>query len=221
MRDIRIMLADDHALLREGLRSLIEGQGGITVVAETGDVREINTLVERTRPDVLLLDLKMPGGSTIDVIHRIVKERSAVRILVLTMYDEPAFLRSALSAGATGYLLKRSAYTDLVRAITLVSQGNVFIDPHVPLDSVPESPTELERRLTQRERDVLTLLARGLSYKDIGEQLQISARTVETYRRRLADKLGLKTRTEIVHFALDLGLLTPGEVSSGGAGSGS
>jgi two-component system response regulator NreC len=212
--DIRIMLADDHALLREGLRSLIEGQGGIKVVAETGDVREISGYVERSKPDILLLDLKMPGGSTIDVIHRIVKERSAVRILVLTMYDEPAFLRSALAAGASGYLLKRSAYTDLVRAITLVSQGSVFIDPHVPLDAMPESSSELERRLTQRERDVLTLIARGLSYKDVGEQLQISARTVETYRRRLADKLGLKTRTELVHFALELGLLTADEVGS-------
>lgn len=209
---IRLMIADDHALLRDGLRSLIESQGGIDVVAETGDVREILPCVERSQPDVLLLDLKMPGGNTIDVIHQIVRDQPGVRILVLTMYDEPAFLRSAITAGASGYLLKRSAYTDLVRAITAVSDGSLFIDPHVPLDSSNDVPVDFDRRMTQRERDVLTLLARGCSYKEVGERLAISARTAETYRRRLSDKIGLKSRAELVRFAVDLGLLTPEEV---------
>ena len=212
---IRLMLADDHALLRDGIRSLIDGQSGISVIAEAGDVGEILPRLEAARPDVLLLDLKMPGGSTIDLIAEIGRREVPVRILVLTMYDEPAFLRSAIAAGASGYLLKRSAYTDLLRAILAVSSGRLFIDPQVPLQSSGEAALELEPRLTQRERDVLTLLARGHSYKEAGERLRISARTIETYRRRLGDKLNVKTREDMIRVAIELGLISAAEIGFG------
>jgi two-component system response regulator NreC len=210
-RAIRVMIADDHALLRHGLRLLVENQG-LEVVAETGDVRELAPLVARTSPDVLLLDLRMPGGSSIEAIAQLARTSPGLRVVVLTMYDDAAFLRSALAAGAAGYVLKRSTHTELVSALETVLTGHVFVDSTVSLESAPLADvTSSTDTLTPREREVLPLLARGLTYKQVGERLHVSQRTVETYRRRLATKLGLRSRADLLRFALEFGLLSPGQ----------
>jgi two-component system, NarL family, response regulator NreC len=209
----RILIADDHKMLRDGLRSLIESQPGMEVVGEASDMRETSWQAQNLDPDVILMDLSMPGGAAVPTIKSILENKPHIRILVLTMHDDPAFLRSALAAGAAGYVLKKSAYSQLLEALAAVGSGRVFVDPCLPLDGVVAgAKLEAPRALSPREREVLVLLARGATYKQVAERLHMGDRTVETHRRRIGEKLGLKSRADLVRYALEFGLLGPGDI---------
>jgi len=208
----RVVLADDHLLFRQGLRALIEGHANLDaeVVEEASDVDETRQAVRRARPQALVLDLRMPGGESVALARELLSEQPQLKVLVLTMYDDPAFLRSMLAAGAQGYLLKRCAYEELAAALRTVLAGQIYIDRslHVEVDATPKALAAL----SPREREVLVLLARGLTYAEVGKRLNIGSRTVETHRRKVSEKLGMATRADLVRFALEFGLLAPGEM---------
>jgi DNA-binding NarL/FixJ family response regulator len=218
MSKIRVLLADDHTVLRDGLRSMIDRQPDMTVVAEASDARAAVTSCEQTDADVAVLDLAMPEGGGIAAIGRL-RERSArARAIVLTMHDDAAHLRAALDAGAAGFVAKRSAGTDLLDAIREVHAGRGYVRASLGPQSSLEpnaGPTSSVAALSRREREVLALLARGHSNREIAELLGITKKTVDTYRLRLQEKLGLQGRAALVRFALAAGLLA-GEPPSAG-----
>lgn len=211
---IRVVIADDHAVVRSGLRLLINSQKDMVVVGEAKDAREARASAVETSPDVVLLDITMPGGNGIRVIGEICRDKPATRVLVLTMHEEPDYLRSALAAGGAGYLLKRSADSELLSAIRAVASGQRYVDPSIAESLVQELLREPvgeeaagEERLSPREREVLELLAYGYTNQEIAEKIFVSVKTVETYRARLTQKLGVKTRAELVRYAMRQGLL--------------
>lgn len=219
MGKIRILIADDHAVLRAGLKMLIESQPDMTVVGEAGDGETTLQLAHALTPDVLLLDITMPGTDGLAVLRSIAQISQKTRSLILTMHEEEAILRAALSAGAAGYVLKRTVETLLLEAVRSVMRGETFLDPAISpllirsyLDQPPlqegESPKEpLPDGLTAREVEVLRLVARGYTNREIAETLVISIKTVETHKAHLAAKLGLKTRAEMLRYARRKGLL--------------
>lgn len=217
MARIRVLLADDHAVLRAGLRALIRAQPDLEVVGEAGDGDGAVQKAIETAPDVVVMDLTMPGGGGMKAIERIRHQCPAARVLVLTMHDAPAYLRSALAAGASGYVVKSAADSELLAAIRTVHRGRVALDPSLaaavvygslPRRTVGGSPAG---PLSLREREVLDLIAQGYTNQQMADQLGLSVKTVETYRSRLVEKLGLRSRAELVRYALDSGLFTPGE----------
>lgn len=215
---IRVVLADDHAVLRAGLRMLVELQPDMTVVGEAGNAETALQQVAACEPDVLVLDLAMPGGGSIEAIQRIRETSPKTRVLVLSMHDESSYLRAVIAAGGAGYVTKRAADTELLNAIRTVHAGRMYVD--VSLSERPPPAVEPAQRarpardpsmLSDREREVLCLVARGYTNKEVAEQLHISVKSVETYRARVADKLELRSRAEFVRYALDAGLLgSPG-----------
>jgi two-component system, NarL family, response regulator NreC len=219
---IRVLIADDHAILRSGLRMLISAQPDMTVVGEAQDGKDAVRVASETAPDVAVLDITMPHGGGLHAIGEIRKIANSVRILLLSMHDEPAYLRTALAAGAAGYVLKKSVDADLLSAIRAVHKGRTYVDSELAdgliRDFLPqraqESSSPEKRVLSEREAQVLKLVAEGFSSRDIAEQIYVSVKTVETYRRRFAEKLGLETRADIVRYALDLGLLSPEKFTS-------
>lgn len=213
---IRVLIADDHAILRSGLKLLVDSQADMEVVAEAADGKQALDKVRETMPDVALIDLSMPRASGMEALQKILETSAATRIVVLTMYDDAAYLRSALAAGVSGYVLKRSVDGDLLSAIRAVHRGGVFIDPSlakVLVQDVLTTQAKGEGRakpaklLSDRELQVLRLVARGFSSKQIAGQIFVSAKTVETYRARLLEKLGLRTRSDLVRYAVHTGLL--------------
>lgn len=213
---IRVVVADDHAILRAGLRMLINAQVDMTVVAEAQDGIEAVEAIQRTEPDVAILDVTMPRSGGLDAIKEIVSRSRSTRILLLTMHEEPAYLRTALSAGASGYVLKKSVDADLLTAIRAVYKGRTYVDSELAEVLVRDaiSPDASDRDgsaarslLSDRELQVLKLVAEGFSSREVAEQIFVSTKTVETYRSRFAEKLGLKSRAQIVQYALNLGLL--------------
>jgi two-component system, NarL family, response regulator NreC len=212
---IRVLIVDDHAIVRSGLRLLISGQGDMTVVGEAGSTQDGIEAAERLSPDVALIDLSLPGEGGIEAIRRLRRTRPRVRTVALTMHDDPAYLRSVLSAGGSGYVVKRAADTELLAAIRTVREGRPFVSPMLT-DAEPEIPAaplvsgQAETALTRlsaRERQVLVLLAHGHTHAQMAEQLGISVKTVETHRARLSEKVGLKSRSDLVRLALEAGLL--------------
>jgi two-component system, NarL family, response regulator NreC len=221
---IRVVVADDHAILRAGLRMLINAQGDMTVVAEAQDGIEAVAAVQRVKPDVAILDVTMPRSGGLDAIKEIVSRSRSTRILLLTMHEEPAYLRTALSAGASGYVLKKSVDADLLTAIRAVHKGRTYVDSELAEVLVRDaiSPEASDRDgaagkslLSDRELQVLKLVAEGFSSREVAEQIFVSTKTVETYRSRFAEKLGLKSRAQIVQYALNLGLLSPEKFTIG------
>jgi two-component system, NarL family, response regulator NreC len=213
----RVVLADDHALLRDGLRSLLGTLefSDVEVVGEAADIAEATRVTRLLKPDLLVLDLKMPGGQSVQLIRELISELPKLRILVLTMYDDPAFLRSVLAAGGHGYLLKRSAYSEFANAIRAVLGGELYVDPSLRSNTAlrkDEVQATSPDVLTAREREVFVLLARGLTYAEVGKRLHIGARTVETHRRKILEKLSLETRADLLRYALEFGLLAPGDL---------
>ncbi len=218
---IRVLLVDDHAILRSGLKALLNSQTDIEVVGEAADGKQAIESTRLTKPDVVLLDLTMPHLGGMQALQAILRESAATRVLVLTMHDDAAYLRSVLAAGASGYVLKRSVDADLLQAIRAVHKGGTFIDPSLAevlllgagvrknSKSPGARPTGL---LSERELQVLRLVAHGYSSQEIAAQIFVSPKTVETYRSRLAGKLGLKTRSDVIRYALHMGLLTPESV---------
>ena|SRR5579863_116271 len=215
---IRVMIADDHAVLRAGLRLLVNTQADMEVVSEASDGEQAVQAAQETRPDVALVDLTMPRKGGIRALQEIVRDCRKTRVLVLTMHDDPAYLRSVLAAGASGYVLKRSVDEELLAAIRAVHRGGTFVDPslaNVLVQDVLAKKGGKARRtrpidiLSDRELQVLRLVARGYSSQQIARQILVGVKTVETYRSRLAQKLGLRTRSDLVRFAVHMGLLTP------------
>jgi len=212
---IRVLIADDHAILRAGLRMLIDSQSDMTVVAEAQDGMDAVEKVQGQRPDVAILDLTMPRSGGLDAIQQIVNAKLPTQILLLTMHEDPAYLRTALAAGAAGYVLKKSVDADLLSAIRAVHKGRRYVDPeladvivHDALGSKMRKAESEANILSERERQVLKLVAEGFSSREIADQLSISTKTVEAYRARFADKLGLRSRAQIVQYALNLGFLS-------------
>jgi len=212
---IRVLLADDHAVLRSGLRLLLMSQNEFEVVGEASSGVETLALAEQIQPDLILLDLSMPGLGGIEVLPRLRKIVSSARILILTMHDDPQYLRQALKNGANGYVLKKAADTELISAIRSVMRGEIYVHPSMTRilleDMLPESQSVQKENiwgiLSDREQEVLKMVALGHTSAEIAEQLSLSTKTVETHRARGMEKLGLRTRAALVKFALHEGLI--------------
>ena len=214
---IQLLIADDHAVLRAGLRILLEAQPDMTVVGEATDGEETVAKVEDLRPDVVLLDLSMPKSGGLDVIRRIKVAHQDAAVLVLTMHDDESYLRRALEAGSAGYVLKRAADKELLSAIRAVSRGGAYLHPeHVRgllQDQPPEPnpvPDDSYESLSPREREALRLIALGHTNREIADMLRLSVKTVEVHRARVMAKLGLTTRAALVRYALQRGILGGG-----------
>lgn len=211
---IKVLIVDDHAVLRAGLTALLEDEGDMTVVGEAANGEDAIELARTLRPDVVIMDLSMPGLGGLEATRRISALELGVKILVLTAHAEEEYLFPVLDAGGSGYVTKTRADDDLINAIREVARGEVFL--YAPatkllLQRYQERNDESEagqlQQLSQREREVLALTAEGFSSSEIGERLFISPKTVDTYRSRITQKLGLKHRSEVVRFALQTGLL--------------
>jgi two-component system, NarL family, response regulator NreC len=210
---IRVILADDHRMVRTGLGLLLEAEQCIEVVAESGDVDGALRAVLGHRPDVLVLDLNMPGTQTALEALPLVRESSPrTATVVLTMQEDPEYARRALRAGALGYVLKEAADAELVEAVRRAADGQPYLNPSLGarLAAMPEQATGPPDNLSERELEVLRLLALGHTNAEIGLQLFLSVRTVETHRAHVQQKLGRVTRAELVRYALDHGLLDSG-----------
>lgn len=209
---IRILLADDHKVLRDGLRALLESEGDMAVVAEAGNVDDAVQLAIKFLPDVVVMDLGMPGGSGLDAIRQIRQLELPVRIVVLSMHSGREMVMQVLTAGSDGYVPKSSAHTDLIQAIRTVHKGQRFLHPEATTALVDEfldkqEESKLVSILSDRERDVLKLTAMGFTSREIGDQLALSPKTVDTYRERAMMKLNIEHRSDIIRFALRAGLL--------------
>ncbi len=203
---IRIVLADDHAVVRRGLRLLLDREPDFEVVAETGDVDGARRYVRGHRPEVLVLDLSLPSGSSLDAIPGIRAEFPETQIVVLTMQEEPAYARKALAGGALGYVLKEAADTELVEAVRRAAGGEGYLNPRLGA-RVAAEPSGRPDDLSERELDVLRLIAFGHTNGEIADQLYLSVRTVETHRAHLQQKLLCNSRSELVRYALQRGLV--------------
>ena len=204
---VRIVLADDHQVVRSGLRMLLDSESDFEVVAEASDVDGAARYVRGHHPHVLVLDLNMPGGSSLDAIPAIRSESPDTQIVVLTMQQEPAFARQALGAGALGYVLKEAADEELVEAVRRAAAGESYLNPRLGARIAAEPPPGPPDDLSQREVDVLRLIALGHTNAEIAGQLFLSVRTVETHRSHIQQKLGLSSRAELVGYALERGLI--------------
>ncbi|MBX6332772.1 MAG: response regulator transcription factor [Gemmatimonadaceae bacterium] len=212
---IRVILADDHAVVRAGLKAVLGTAPDIQVIGEASSGREAVALAERLKPDVVITDLSMPDLDGTAATKEIVSRGLPSRVLVLTMHEEEEYLIPLLEAGAAGYLVKSAADRELIAAVRSVAHGDTYVRPAaariLARGLTRKDPAKAEREryehLTPRERDVLRLIAHGYSAPEIGDQLGISPKTVDTYKQRIQEKLGLAHRTEYVQFALKLGLL--------------
>jgi two-component system, NarL family, response regulator NreC len=212
---IRIVLADDHAVVRSGLRMLLDSESDFEVVAEASDVEGARRSVRGHHPKVLVLDLNMPGGSSLEAIPILRGESPGTQIVILTMQREPAFAREALSAGALGYVLKEAADDELVQAVRRAAVGESYLNPKLGARIASEPPPAPPDDLSEREVEVLRLIALGHTNTEIGEQLYLSVRTVETHRAHIQQKLRLTTRAELVGYALERGLISTAGESGG------
>ncbi len=204
-----VVIADDHTVVRQGLRLLIDNESGLQVVAEAGTVPDAERLARAHRPSVLVLDLNMPGGSSLDAIPRLQQDAPDTAIVVLTMQDDPAFARRALQAGARGFVLKEAADEELLEAIRLAAAGDTYLNPRLGarMAATPDQPTGPPDDLSRRELEVLRLIALGHTNSEIADQLFLSPRTVETHRAHIQQKIRRTSRAELVRYALDHGLL--------------
>ena len=217
MPRIRVLVADDHAVLRAGLKLLINAQADMEVVAEAAAAAETIHHAKAAVPHVVLLDLSMPGPGSTATIEQLSRVVPAARVLVLTMHDDPAYMQAALQAGASGYIVKKAADVELLTAIRAVHRGRTFVDLTRPGEDEPmseirrvrrDSPAGAEQRpLSPREAEVLLLLAQGHTNQEAADHLAVSVKTIETHRKRLTDKLGLKSRAQLFRFAVEVGLL--------------
>jgi two-component system response regulator NreC len=202
-----VVLADDHAVVRSALRLMLEGEPEIEVVAEAGDAEAATRYVKGHRPDVLILDINMPGGSGLAAIPKIREQSPDTRIVVLTMQDETAFAREALQAGVLGYILKEAASEELVKAVRMAAQGRTYLQPELGARLAAEPEAASPDDLSERELEVLRLIALGHTNNEIAERLFLSVRTVESHRAHIQQKLAMNTRSELVRYAIDRGLI--------------
>ncbi len=213
---MRILIADDHALVRRGLQALIEGESGFDPIGEAADAEETLRLARELQPDILLLDISMPGQGGIEITRQLHQAQPDLRILILTAHEDESLVREAFKAGAMGYIVKRAADAELVNALKSLSQGDLYVHPSMmnallqtltpPPPSSVEEPANVEA-LTARELDVLRRLVHGYTNRQIAEELKISVRTVEGHRANLTGKLGLTSRLDLVEYAKEHAIL--------------
>jgi DNA-binding NarL/FixJ family response regulator len=210
---LKILLADDHQLLRDGLRSLLEKQHGVQVVAEAENGRKAVELAKETNPGLIIMDLNMPDLNGIEATRRILKESPRIKIIALSMHSDKRYVTRALQAGATGYVLKDNAFDELTKAIQRVMQNRIYLSPEinqVVVKEYLEKSKQLDQPaysvLTEREREVVQLIAEGKSTKEIAALLKISIKTVETYRQLTMDKLNIHYIADLIKFAIREGL---------------
>jgi DNA-binding NarL/FixJ family response regulator len=213
-RKIRVTLADDHPIILSGLRSLIQAQVDLELVGEATDGLLALEMIKQQKPDVAVVDISMPDLNGLKVAQRVSQFLPSVRLIALTQHEDRAYVKQALDAGIRGYVLKRSAAENLVHAIRAVFDAGLYVDPAVAyrmFDDIPRragrQQSESARALTDREMDVIKLVALGFTSKEIARQFDLSVKTVETYKSRASEKLGLKSRVEIVRFASNQGWL--------------
>jgi two-component system response regulator NreC len=209
---ISVVLVDDHAVVRSGIRLLLERQDDIEVVGEAGNAKDALFRARALKPDVILLDVVMPGESGIEVLPRLLEESPETKVLVLSMQDDPRYVREAFAAGAQGYVLKEAADDEVVSAVREIANGGRYVHPTlgarmVAADAEERAAAEADP-LSEREREVLRLLALGHTNQEMAEKLYISVRTAESHRAHIMQKLRLTTRAELVRYALSHGLLT-------------
>jgi DNA-binding NarL/FixJ family response regulator len=214
MKKLRILLADDHQMVRDGLRLLIDCQRDMRVVGEASDGKEALRQARDLKPDVVVMDLSMPEVNGLQATKRLKAEQPGIKVVALTVHEDASYLLQLCKAGAAGYVLKRSAGDDLIHAIRTVAAGGLHFDPTLASKALtgqrgeaPGKAGALVSDLSEREKEVLILLAWGYSNKEIAGDLSLSVKTVETYRVRLCEKLSLRSRTEIVQYALRQGWL--------------
>ena len=210
-----VLIVEDHAMVRKGLRMLLEATPDIEVVGEAGTIQEATEIAAKVSPQIITLDLSMPGQTGVGSVQRMRSAVPSARIVVVTMHDDPAYVRSAIAMGASGYVNKSAADTELISAIRAVARGRVFIDvgDAATLESIlaptaPKTGRSPVDTLSDREREVLRQVARGYTNQQIADELCLSVKTVESYRARLMKKLGLKERSDLVRLAIDLGLVS-------------
>jgi two-component system response regulator NreC len=208
---IRIVIVDDHAVVRSGLRALLEKEADLEVVGEAGDAQHAVFEMRAQKPDVMLIDVTMPGVNGITATANILKERPETKVLMLSMEDDPSYVRGAFAAGALGYVLKEAADTELVQAIHVVAAGDSYVNPSLGAKLVSDE-NRLQREaaadpLSEREHEVLQMLALGHTNQEISDQLYLSVRTVETHRAHIMRKLHLKSRAELVRYAMEHDLM--------------
>jgi len=217
MAKIRLLLVDDHVIVRAGLRMLFQTEDDIEIVGEVGSGEEALNAVQQLQPDVVLMDVAMPGIGGIEATRRIKQARPEAAVLALTMHEDEQYFFEMLGAGASGYIPKRAAPDDLVSAIRVVSQGNVFLYPTVArmlvkdyLQRAAAGATLGKSQLTAREQEVLTYIAEGYTNREIAEALSISVKTVDRHRENIMQKINLHSRVELVKYAIEKGLISLG-----------
>jgi two-component system, NarL family, response regulator NreC len=208
---VRVLIVDDHAVVRSGLRSLLDADPGLEVVGEAGNGQEAVFQNRTLKPDVVVMDVVMPGENGIEATRRVLHERPEAKVLVLSMEDDPSYVREAFDAGASGYVLKEAADAEVVQAVREVAAGGRYVHPALGARLI-EAEVQERRRvetdpLSEREREVLRLLALGHTNQEIAASLFISVRTAETHRAHIMQKLHLRTRAELVRYALEHGVL--------------
>jgi len=209
----RVMIVDDHAIVRAGLRALLFEEAAFDLVGEAAGGYEALELVEKTKPDVLILDLSMPDLDGISVTRKIKPNFPDLKILILTLHEDEALLKEAIKAGAAGYILKRAAEAELISAIRTILRGDLYVDPSMVRGLLEESrqvqvkQSDQTESLTPRETEILRLIVEGYTNRQIGQELNISIRTVEGHRANISDKLGLHSRVELVRYARKSGLI--------------
>ena len=216
MDKIRVLLAEDHTIVRKGLRSLLDAEPDTEVVGEAEDGRKAIQLVEKLCPDVVLMDISMPGLNGLEATRQITKRFPEVKVLILTVHSDEEYIRQVLSAGASGYLVKQAAPSELASAIRAAYQGDFFPSPSISRELIEDYTRQAEAMsendsllaLTDREREVLQLIAEGHSNRQIAEILHISVKTVETHRAHLTDKLGIRSAAELTKYALRRGVIS-------------
>ena len=212
---VRILIADDHKILREGLRSLLEKQSAFAVIAEAEDGLTAYEGVKKHKPDIAILDIGMPGLNGIEVTRKIQSEMTETRVIALSMHADRRFVMGILEAGASGYLLKDSAFAELVTAVTAVAKGKTYLSPSIAETVIKSSLEKSDRGkqgfLTGREREVLQMIAEGKSTKEIAFKLFVSTKTVETHRKQIMDKLSIRTIAGLTKYAIREGLTSLGQ----------
>jgi len=204
---VTVVLADDHAIVRDGLRMIIDAQPDIRVIAEAADLAGVRALLEETQPDVLLLDINLGRDSGLLAVRDLRASHPETAIVILTMQKDPPYARRALEDGASGYVLKESAASELVRAIRAAAAGGTYLEPALGAALLRQAEEDERDPLSERERQVLRLIARGHTNAEISQQLFLSVRTVESHRARIQDKLGISGRASLIQYALEHGLL--------------